>query len=65
MPVAPRGHASAFYKCDYILLGIGIFQGAVLAVQMIKGDIDQPLHRLIVGAAVNYFRLERLALITS
>jgi hypothetical protein len=44
MPITPGGHSGTFDKSDYIVLGIGIFKCAVVAVEVIKGDIDNSFH---------------------
>ena len=55
MPVASSGHAGAFNKCDYILFWIGIFQRTVIAMQMIKRDINNPLHLFSRQRSEQYF----------
>jgi hypothetical protein len=44
MPRAARGHSRTFYKDNYIFFGASLAHCAEIAMQMIKGDVDQPLH---------------------
>ena len=44
MPRATGGHARTFHEGDHILFAISLYQGPEVAVQMIKGDIDQARH---------------------
>ena len=44
MPGAVRGHAFAFDHGNQVVFGVGAFEGAIFAVQVIKGDIDSALH---------------------
>lgn len=50
MPGAAGGHSCAFHENDYIFFGIGLAHCAEVAVQLIKGDVDQLRHtgRIIV-----------------
>jgi hypothetical protein len=50
MPGAARSHARTFNKCDYIVFNACVFKRSEIAVQMIKGDIDQLRHALRVNA---------------
>jgi hypothetical protein len=45
MPRATSGHARTFYKDDYIFFGVGLAHCAEVAVQLIKGDVDQLRHK--------------------
>ena len=44
VPIAPRCHSRTFDHDDHILLGIGFCECPEIAVQVIKGDIDQLRH---------------------
>ena len=54
VPGSPRDHSCAFNKGDDILFGVGIFECAVVAVQVIKGDIDDALHLLFLQRSLQY-----------
>ena len=45
MPGPARGHARAFYKGDDIRFWIGAFECAVIAMQVVKGDVENALCR--------------------
>ena len=55
MPGAPCSHARTFYKGDDILFWVGGFEGAVVAVQVIKGDIEDSLHLFSLHLSLQYF----------
>ena len=45
MPGPACGHARAFYKGDDITFWIGVFECAVIAMQVVKGDVENALRR--------------------
>ena len=55
MPRAPCSHARTFYKGDHILFWVGGFEGAVVAVQVIKGDVEDALHLFSLHLSLQYF----------
>ncbi len=54
MPVAPYSHSSAFNYGDDIFSGVSLFECAIVAVQVIKGDIEDPLHLLWRHRSLQY-----------
>jgi len=57
MPVVTRDHCLAFNHRDYIISFIGSFENAVIAVQLIKGNVENALR----WARIHGKRLEHLA----
>jgi hypothetical protein len=55
VPGSPCSHARTFNKGDDILFVVGIFECAVVAVQVIKGDIDDALHLIFLQRSLQYF----------
>jgi hypothetical protein len=55
VPVATCGHAGTFHHRNCIVLWVGIFKRAVIAVQAIKGDIDNALHLFSRHRSLQYF----------
>jgi len=45
MPGPSCGHAGALYKGDDICFWIGVFKDAVIAMQVVKGNIENSLRR--------------------
>jgi hypothetical protein len=62
MPGATRGHPRTFNKRDYIVFNVCVFQRSEIAVQMIKGDIDQLRHALRVNVIAGFRPFKSLLL---
>ena len=65
MPRATCGHALAFYKGDDVCCGVCVFECAIVAMQVVKGDIENALctqshgRRVVTGGFIAGFVRER------
>jgi hypothetical protein len=57
VPITTAGHTRTFNKSDHIGFWICILQRAKFAVQVIKGEIDNPGHGSMVSAPNNFLFL--------
>jgi hypothetical protein len=62
MPGAPGGHPRTFNKCDYIVFNVCVFKRSEIAVQVIKGDVDQLRHALRVNVIAGFCPFKSLLL---
>jgi hypothetical protein len=55
MPISSGDHSSALNECNHIVLDVSVFKAPIVAVELIKWNVDNPLHLLIRQRSLQNF----------